>query len=177
MNEIEVKILDADNEAVKETLLKNGAVLVKKENQENYIYLLPEALRNQNGYARIRRVHNLIDDTKQDIMCVKKILSQKEAKITEEHEFEISNFENGRLFLNALGIQFSECRGKYRESYSFNGALVEFDTWDKETFPDTYIEIEAPDISVIKEVCRLLNISEEKVTSRSLSEIKKDMGL
>lgn len=177
MNEIEVKVLDIDLEITRNKILGLGGKLVKNELQYNYIYELPEHIKNRDGYIRIRKIHNLIDDSYKNILCIKKIISRSEAKITEEHETVIENLDEGLSFLNAMELKNLGCFNKRRESYSLNGALIEFDTWDKEHFPIPYIEIEAPGSSEINKILKLLDIPESKATSKSLADIKKDMGI
>jgi adenylate cyclase class 2 len=55
--------------------------------------------------------------------------------------------------------------------------LVEIDTWDKEHFPFPYIEIEAESSEKIYAALTLLEIPHDKATSKSLTEIKKELGI
>lgn len=177
MKEIEIKILNVDIDKLRRDVLKHGGSLVKKENQENYIYFLPDNLKNTPGYVRVRRIYNLLNGTKKDILCIKKILSQEKFKITEEHEVEVMDFNECSMFLNSAGIRFNKRQDKYRESYKFNGVLIEIDIWDKNVFPYPYLEIEAVDENRIFETMDLLEIPRDKATSKSLEEIKIEMGL
>lgn len=177
MNEIEVKVLGVDIDKLREEIINQGGFIVKKENQENYIYNLPQSIAGENGYVRIRRIHNLIDCSKKDMLCIKKIVSQGKYRVTEEHEFEVSDFNESSLFLQSLGVEFSVRQDKYRESYSFNGVLIEIDIWNKEIFPYPYVEIESINEDLIFETMDLLKIPREKATSKSLAQIKEELGL
>jgi adenylate cyclase class 2 len=177
MHELEVKVLGVDTEEVKNKIKMLGGELVKKEQQENYIYALPPHLSDKTGYVRIRRVHDLIKDTHKNIMCIKTIVSQEKYRTTEEHEFEVMDFEESTNFLKGMRLEFAGQHDKYRESYNLKDALIEIDIWDKETFPEPYLEIEATDEKNIFEVLDILGIPHEKATSKTLEQIKEEMGL
>lgn len=175
MNELEVKVFNVDIITVKESIINNGGKLVKRENQSNYYYNLPSG--SGTGYIRIRTVENLIDKSTRYILCIKKIISEDKCRLSDEHEFEIKDFNECRNFLKALGLEFHSKQDKYRESYEYMGALIEFDIWDKRVFPDPYMEIEAENEKKIYSVLTALDIPEYKATSKSLTEVKKEMGL
>jgi adenylate cyclase class 2 len=177
MNEIEVKVLGVDVEEVRNKIIKLGGKLVKKERQENYIYYLPPHVENQNGYVRIRKIHNLIDNSFKIILTSKKIISQDKYRKTEEMDVEVLNLEQCRSFLHSLELKFHRQENKYRESYSLNGALIEIDEWDKDIFPEPYIEIEAENEKGIFDILKILEIPESKATSKTLEQIKQEMGI
>jgi adenylate cyclase class 2 len=177
MNEIEVKVLDIDTSEVIRTLKSLGCNPVKKEQQENYIYSLPDIMSDIRGYVRIRRVKSLLDGSTKDILCIKKLISQDSVKSCEEHETEICDFNACTSILKALGLSFLEKRDKQRESYLFNDTLIEIDTWDTEYYPEPYIELEGESSERIYETLTLLGIPHEKATSLCLEEIKKLRGI
>lgn len=177
MAEIEVKVLDVNIEDVRSALISNGAVLVKKEMQENHIFALPGTLMSENGYVRIRRVHNLLDNSINNILCVKKLISQGKSRITDEHEVKVSDLDECKKLLSSIGLDFNSLKKKYRESYNLKDVLVEIDTWDKNVYPEPYIEVEAESEDKIFEVLSILNIPQEKATSKTLEEIKKERGI
>ncbi|EYE89044.1 adenylate cyclase [Fervidicella metallireducens AeB] len=175
MNEIEVKVLDVDIETIKKKIVELKGVLIKKEYQENYIYSLPMHLNNRNGYIRIRRTHDLLKDTYENILCIKKIISQDDFRITEENEVTVSSIEDCKNFLEALEVKFFRKQNKYRESYLLSDSLIEIDEWDKDIFPDPYIEIEAKTPEILESILAALSIPKEKTTSLTLEEIKKNL--
>jgi adenylate cyclase class 2 len=177
MDEIEVKIFGVDIENIKKKVLKLGGTLAKKENQENYFYDFPPHMKDEKGYIRIRKIHNLIDDSTKIMMCMKRIISQDTARKTEEHEFEVLDFKEAEEFLKSMGIGFFSKEDKYRESYLLSNALIEIDIWDKKVFPEPYIEVEAESEKKIYEILSILGIPAEKATSKSLNEIKKTFNL
>jgi adenylate cyclase class 2 len=177
MHELEVKVLGVDIEDVKNKIKMLVGKLVKKEQQENYIYALPPHMKDERGYIRIRRVHDLINDSVKNIMCIKTIVSQEKYRTTEEHEFEVLDFKESTNFLKGMRLEFAGQHDKYRESYNLKDTLIEIDIWDRETFPEPYLEIEATDEKNIFEVLDLLEIPHEKATSKTLEEIKEEMGI
>lgn len=176
MNEIEVKILDIDCNTIKNKINSLGGILVKNEFQENHIFSLPENI-NGSGYIRIRVIQDFLTNSKKTFLCIKKVISQNEFREMNESEFEIDSFKEAFNFLDMININFLRQENKKRESYSLNNTLIEFDTWDKSVFPHPYIEVEAKNEKDLFTTLNLLNISKDKVTSKGLLEIKKDMGL
>lgn len=177
MKEIEVKVLGIDINKTREKIIKLGGILVKKEFQENYYFNLPNNIDNKNGFIRIRKIHNQLEDINKIFLCIKTIISQEMYRTCNEHEFEVSDFEECKSFLESLELSYLTKENKYRESYIIDNTLVEIDTWDKDVFPEPYIEIEAKNEKDIFNMIEKLGISKNKVTSKSLWEIKKEMGL
>jgi adenylate cyclase, class 2 len=177
MDEIEIKVLGVDIEEVKSKINSLGGELAKKEMQENYIYHLPPHVENQNGYVRIRTIHNMLDNSYKNILTSKKIVSQGKYRVTEENDVIVTDLKACKEFLDAMELKFYKQQNKYRESYILNEALIEIDIWDKEIFPEPYIEIEAENEAKLFEVMKLLEIPEEKATSKTLEQLKEQMGI
>lgn len=179
MNEIEVRILNIDSELIKEKLNRLGAKLVKNEFQINHIYDFPgDTLREkQKGYCRIREVENLLDGSKKYILCVKKMISQNKYKEMLEEETEILDFQAMKNILIELGLYNRFTSKKKRESYDLNGVLYEFDEQEKDVFPIPYLEIEAMDEESLKRGVEVLGYTLEDTTSKTLSELRKELGI
>lgn len=176
MNEIEVKIIDIDCLEIEERIHTLNGKLIKDEFQENYIFSLPKGL-NENGYIRIRKTEDFLDSSTKVLLCIKKVIFQGEFREMEEKEFEVSDFEEAFGFLDMLHFEFLRQENKKRKSYLLNNSLIEFDTWDDSVFPKPYIEIEAKNEKDLFDTLSLLNIDKDKITSKGLLEIKKEMGL
>lgn len=174
MKEIEVKVLNVDVDLVKSKIISLGGVNIKKEHQENYFFNMPNC---DNGYIRIRKIQDLLNNITKITLCVKKIFKNGIARENIEHEFEVSSFDECLAFLNVIGISKYKREDKYRESYILNDSLIEFDTWSKDVFPYPYIEIEAPSYEALDNIISILQIPKENITSKGLLEIKKEMGL
>lgn len=174
MKEIEVKVLGLDILDMKNKVINLGGNLVKNEHQENYFWSLKDT---DTGYLRIRRINDLVNNREKITLCIKKIHTTEFARENIEHEFEVSSFDECMSFVKALGFNDFKREDKHRESYILNDVLIEFDTWDKNVFPYPYIELEAPNHEALRKIIDLLEIPQEKITSKGLLEIKKEMGL
>lgn len=72
-----------------------------------------------------------------------------------EIEFEVSDFEAARVFLEALGYQVNMVYEKYRAVYRLEGVLI---TLDEIPF-GSFIEIEGPDGDSIRETSQKLGLT------------------
>ncbi|MCD4673970.1 MAG: class IV adenylate cyclase [Anaerolineaceae bacterium] len=73
----------------------------------------------------------------------------------QEIEFEVSSFENARLFLEALGYQVYVTYEKYRRTYHLAGLEIMLD----ETPLGDFIEIEGPDVPSIETLAAALHLN------------------
>lgn len=179
MNEIEVKILNIDVEKIRAKLIELGAVLVKNEIQINYMFDFPgdTLFKNYKGYCRIREIHSLLDGSKKYILAIKKMKSQGEFKEMVEEETEIINFESAKRILLELGLYNRAIDRKRRESYTLNNVLYEFDEWDKDVYPNPYLEIEANSKESLRKGIELIGYKLEDATSKSLAELRQELKL
>lgn len=177
--EIEVRILDINIEEMRDKLLKNNAVLVKKENQINKLFDFDDdKLLKSNAYARIRIIEDLILNKDFFYMTFKKRIQNENInyKIMDEQEIRISDAIVGEKIFESLGLKLTREVNKYRESYKLFNTLVEIDVNDKEFYPNPYIEIEGDSIEEIDKVVKILGYKTEDVTSKSIFEIIREQG-
>jgi len=178
MQELETRIVDIDVDDIRSKLIKLKTEKVKMENQTNNIFDFPDRrLLNDKGYARIRVVEDLLNNTTVYYMTTKKLLSQEKYKIMEENEVTINCGEEGRNIFTSLGLELVHSSKKYRESYKYKNTLVEIDINDKSFCPFPYIEIETADEEELKEVVHLLGYTLEDTTSKTIYELLKDKGV
>lgn len=178
MEEMEVKILDINLEKIREIMKKNNIPIVKKEDQINNIYDYEDRrLLMNKGYARIREVHNLIANTRECYMTVKRMLSQEVFKRMEESETRIEDGEEGKKIFKALGLIPVEVIKKYRESYKYKNTLIEIDINSPEIYPNPYLEIETTSREEFYEVLDLLGYTEKDTTSKTIYEILKEKNI
>lgn len=177
MSEIEVRILNIDVEKLKEKFSELGAKLVKKENQMNNIFDFPDnrLLDNHKGYCRIREVENLLDGSKKNILTVKKVKSQSGARESVEEETIVPDYMEMRRILEELGLVLKHSSFKYRESYELKGVLYEIDEWEKELFPQPYLEIEAPDQETLKKGIEMIGYTIDDTSTLTLRELTLQM--
>lgn len=178
MNEIETRILDIDLDVIIKKLFNLKLPVVKKENQINDIYDFNDnRLLNNKGYARIRTVENMLDNSTHYYMTVKKLLSQEKYKVMEENETEILNGDEGKKIFTALGLSNISSIKKYRESYKYKNSLIEIDINDKSFCPFPYIEIETSNEDELKEIVTFLGYTLADTTSKTIYEILNEKGI
>jgi adenylate cyclase class 2 len=172
LNEIETKILDINVDDIRSKAKKLKAPMVKRENQINKIFDFPDKrLVISKGYARIRIVEDLLNNSTHYYMTTKKIVSQDKFKIMQENETEILNAISGENILISLGLVLLETVNKYRESYQYKNTLIEIDINDKTFCPFPYIEIESQNEMELEEVISLLGYTMDQTSSKSIYEI------
>jgi adenylate cyclase class 2 len=178
MQELETRILDIDEEAIRAKMVELKAEKVKVENQINRIYDFEDRrLLNGKGYARIRTIEDLLNNKTIHYMTTKKMLSQEKYKVMEEHETVIESFEEGENIFKALGLDLVQAICKYRESYKYKNSLIEIDINEKSFCPFPYIEIETAYEEELKEVVALLGYTMKDTTSKTIFEILADRGV
>ena len=175
--EMEVRIVDVDVDEIKNKLLKNSAVLVKKENQINKLFDFENgSLLKQKGYARIRIVEDILRCKNFYYMTTKRNVSKHndKYKIMDECEIEISDSLIGEKIFKSLGLILNHEIKRYRESYKICNVLVEIDVNDKNFYPNPYIEIEGDCEKNIEKVVKMLGYTMEDTTSKNIFDIIKD---
>lgn len=179
MKEKEVKVLDIDKKKIEKKLKEIGAELVKEEIQKNIIYDSKDrSLKTKyNGYLRIRITKDIIRDKIIKTLTLKKNISSGNTRNNIEYETEITNENDLEKIIAHLGYDNVHIGTKHRKSYKYNDILFEIDTWDKDTFPDTYMEIEVFDENQIEEAAKILNLDRSKITSKSIEELRKEKNL
>ena len=164
MKELETRIIKIDVAAIRNTLVENGALKVKAENQINDIYDFEDGrLLAEKGYARIRTVSDILNNKEVIYITAKKMLSQGKFKEMEEYEFE--------GMYEVLGLKLHQSIKKYRESYQLEDGLVEIDINDTTFCPFPYIEIETDSEEKLERIVRLLGYTMEDTTSKTIYEL------
>lgn len=179
MREIEVKVLDIDKELIENKLKSIGAKIVKDEFQTNFIYdsndrKLKEKYR---GYIRIRITEDCVTGNIKKTMTFKKNISLGKIRNNVEYETEITNEKDADEIIKHLGFDNMYKGTKYRKSYEYEGILFEIDTWDKNTYPKPYLEIEVIDETQMERAIDLLNINRNQITSKSIEQLRQEAGL
>lgn len=179
MKEIEVKVLNIDPVEIEKKLVALKAEKIKNEHQVNLIFDTPGfSLHNDyKGYARIRIKRNLDNDSEKILLTVKKNISSDGARHNIEHEVEIDNCDEMKKILGDLGYELKHRGEKHRISYSFDDILFEIDTWDKDTYPEPYLELEVKDKKDIERAAKLLNLDEESITAKSIQQLRREAGI
>lgn len=74
--------------------------------------------------------------------------------------------------LKDLGFNNITVGFKHRKSYRFMKARIDIDTWDKETYPEAYIEIEVKNQDDLKTIVDILGINSDSISTLSIVELK-----
>lgn len=172
LKELEVKILDINLDELRNKLKYLNCKKVKEENQINDLFDFPnKTLLKKHGYARIRTIEDLIKNYTKFYLTVKTLKSDEKFKIMDENEVEITNGEEGKDILKALGLELTQSIKKYRESYKYKNALIEIDINEESFCPFPYIEIEAETFEEIEEAVTALGYTMEDTTTKSIYEL------
>jgi adenylate cyclase, class 2 len=150
--EIEIKILEIDRGSLEERLVSLGAKKVFDDEIHALYYDFPDnAIRHKGCTLRLRR------EGAKAVFTLKKDLEGTEAKIREEHELEVSDFDGMRHLLETLGMKTWLDVKKHRTSYELKGVHFEIDAYhDALSYIPQFLEIEAHDVETIYAHAELL---------------------
>jgi len=151
MEEIEVKILNIDKVAIVEKLLQLGAKKVF-EGPMNSVYLDNENNTLTDGKKMLR----LRQKGEKNIVTLKIRKPNEFAKICNEYEINVCDFDKARAIFKLLGFTEYATDLRKRLSFKLKNSLVEIDLYDD--IPP-FLEVESPDIQQLKEIVELLDFS------------------
>jgi len=149
MDEIEVKILEIDRRGLEKKLAGLGAEKTFDGEIYGIFYDFPDnSIREAKDTMRLRRVGG------RSYIAYKKFVGNAvgrcPAKVREEYEVEVSDFESARLILLSLGlVPWMEMR-KHRTTYELPGVSFELDKHtDGYSYVPEFMEIEAADVGTL----------------------------
>ncbi len=172
--EIEVKLLDIDIDDFEEKIKKMGADFVKEEDQINItINSTAHKIYRKHGYLRIRVAKS--DGVEKKYFTFKENISDIKVRDNIEHTTEINSVEDLINILKCLGYDKFHKGFKNRKKYNYKGLVIDIDTWDKDTYPKPYVEIEAPSMEEIYSLVDELEIDREHVSTMSIDELRKSL--
>ena len=157
MEEIEIKILDTKHEDLEPKLISLGAKKIFDDELYAVFFDTENSIiKNSNQTFRLRK-----EGTK-TYMTHKKKIPSKSAKIRDEIEIEVSNFDDTKKIISALGFKEICSLKKTRVSYKLNDVKFEFDTFQGQyDFIPEFLEIEAKDIDTLYKYVKLLGFSKK----------------
>ncbi|NMA86969.1 MAG: class IV adenylate cyclase [Tissierellia bacterium] len=175
--EIEVKVLNVDLEDMENKLIKLNAELISEEEQHNIIFHAKEKTKalNPNTYLRIRESKNLLTDQVETKLTLKENRGNVKIRENMETTTSIDNVESMIYILENLGYEISSDGRKHRKSYLYENIRFDLDTWDKNTYPYPYMEIEVEDPKDLNKAVDLLEISPNNISTKSIMELKKEL--
>ncbi len=176
MDEIEVKVLNIDKEEIQNKLIKLGATLLKDEEQTNIRFDSEDKfLRNKyKGYLRIRTTKNNLTGETISTLTLKRNISRDEFRVNEEIETQILNVDETIRILKALRYYPKAPGKKLRKSYLYDGILFEIDEWDKDIYPEPYLEIEVTNKKDLERAIELLGLDRKNISAKSIDELIKE---
>lgn len=176
MREREVKVLNIDKEEIEKKLIALGATLKKDEDQVNYRFDTEEGFLKEtyNGYLRIRITTDNLTGEIRKTMTFKRSIHRNSLRVNEETETEISNWEATAKIIETLGYKRKRPGYKHRRSFVYDNILFEIDTWDQETYPKPYLEIEVSTEEELEKAIRLLDLDRNQITSKPIDELAKE---
>jgi predicted adenylyl cyclase CyaB len=164
MIEIEIKVLEINKEEMIDKLIHLGAKKVLDEDVEAYYYDGNNLKKGQ--VLRLRKIGN------KNFLTFKKKIHDKEISKREEHEIEISDLNKMHEILKNLNFNVIEKVNKHRTSYKIQETLFEIDEFKNENIP-CLMEIESISKKKIMEFVKLLNIDENKLSTKGFFGLKK----
>lgn len=169
--EVEVKLIGMDAQAFVKELLAHGAVFDVEEHQTNIHLDSSEHPFPSSAHMRIRLIE-VDGKVKKREWTYKKRLLCEECRVNDEYTVEITDENALRLLLQQLGYDKQITMHKVRRRYLLADYRIEFDEWDKDSFPFPYIEVEATTPERLCAFYSLFSIPKEKVSTLSISELK-----
>jgi adenylate cyclase class 2 len=162
MKEVEVKIIDINREKVEARLRSLGATPTFDGDQVTVFFDFPDdPIAMAKNLLRLRKTG---DKTR---LTFKKFIESESAKVRDEYEVVVSNFESMRLILESLGLSATKRMEKHRTSYTLkSGVEVDIDKYAGEySYIPELLEIEGEDIEKIYLHAKLLGFQPEECRS------------
>lgn len=172
--ELEVKVLGVDVKAIEDRIVELGGNLIADEEQINtLIDSRDEPIKSYlDAYLRIRETKDLLTGDEKTELTLKKNILNKELRENEEFNVLLEKKETMLEILKDLGFNNITVGFKHRKSYRFMKARIDIDTWDKETYPEAYIEIEVKNQDDLKTIVDILGINSDSISTLSIVELK-----
>ena len=151
MKEIEVKILDIGKTEIIRKLKALGAKKIFEGIVLTSYFDFPsKSLQRSGKILRLRKSRAYATIT------FKENLSRKRAKTMTEHQIYLDDYIQAQKILEGLGLKEFPQRPKSRTSFKAKDASFEIDKF--KSIP-AYLEIEAPNLQIIKKYVKLLGFS------------------
>ncbi len=169
MKEIEVKVLEINVEKTEKKLKEIGAEKVFSGELINSYFDFPDKrLEKEEKILRLRKKGDRV------ILTYKKMINREKAKVMDEYEFEVQDFELLKKFFKEIGLLPIYEFKKHRTTYELNKIHFEIDK-----YPDipAFLEIEAPDLKTISEMVSKLGFSPDEANSYSIKEVLEYYGV
>jgi len=163
MREIETKILEIDVKKVVEKIEKLGGEKIFEGDIKTYIFDTEDRkLKNSGSQLRIRDVDGKF------VLGVKIEKSRGKAKVMDEYEVAVENFDTMKKILESLGYSLIQVVEKHRISYRLEGCRIDIDKI--EGIP-IFLEIEGPDEEKVVDCANVLGFSKKDLKSWTIFDV------
>ncbi len=154
ITEIEVKVLEVDRPLLEQKILALGGE--KEFEAEFSAILFDDAAGSIRGAGNLLRLRKEQDGVK---LTFKQTVSTGVAKIMDEHETAVADFEVMRTILASLGYREMLALRKMRAQFSLHGQHLVFDKYfDELAHIPEFLEIEAQSEAALLELVDVLGI-------------------
>lgn len=176
MLEYEVKVMGIDFAKVEARIIELGGKKLVFEDQENIILDNKSSpLSDRGSYLRIRTKKNLDTGEIKTVITLKENMGVGKIRTNKEINLEVNSKSQATDFLEALGYEIESIGYKNRKSYIYGPYRFDFDTWDKDTYPKPYLEIELPSQENLEDLLMLLDIPKACVSNKSIKELREEL--
>lgn len=157
--EYEVRVLDINKEEIIKKIEELGAEKKADFDYKRRVYDFNPAVPNK--WIRLRT------DGKKTTLTIKK-LESSEIDGTKEIEIEVSDFEETNNLLEELGYKARTYQENKRTRYVLKDVELDIDSWP---YIPTYLEIEGKSEQAVRDMIKLLELDEQKVTSLDVQSV------
>ncbi|WNJ16213.1 class IV adenylate cyclase [Pontibacter sp. G13] len=173
MKEIEVKILEIDQEALKNRLSELGAR--QSFHGELHAVFLDDPQKSLTQQGQLLRVRKEGDSTK---LTFKKPISKSGAKIMEELEVGISDIDLAVEIFERLGFQSFKSTRKFRTQFDYLNSHIVIDDYQDDLGPiPPFIEVESPNMEELQQVVSDLGYQQEQCKSWNTYDLVQYYGI
>jgi len=167
MYEIELKVLDIDRAAVESKLTGLGAVAGPEQRFFAVFWDFPDGRLSASG-----QLLRLRQEGARTVLTFKSRVREEGAKVREETEVEVGDFEACRRLLQALGLVETSHVDKFRTSYRLDSASVVIDRHGGElSFIPGLLEIDAGSVEEVRSVAARLGFSPDQLRPWGLAQL------
>jgi len=175
MEEIEVKFLDIDKDALEKKLLSLGAKKVGDYLYKRQVFDYPDLRLDKMGaWIRVRDEGDKITVSYKQRLGWKKGSTSGDDEGMHEIEFVVSDFEKTAEFMYKLGLANKFYFENKRTRYELNGVEFDIDEWP---LLKPYLEIEADSWEKVDEAIEMLGFKKEDAKRFSTTQIYELNGI
>jgi predicted adenylyl cyclase CyaB len=158
VQEVEVKITEIDRGLVETRLEALGASKISEGDVETVFFDFPgNSIVAADNLLRLRKKEDRSE------LTFKAFVESDEAKVRDEYEVLVSDFETMRLILESIGLVAVQRMKKHRISYLLkDGVRVDLDKYtDEFSYIPDLMEIEAEDVATLRKSVEILGFKPE----------------